>query len=38
MRTPAQLQVSRLTTSQAFVVTEAPRGLQVQVTDGSPQQ
>jgi hypothetical protein len=29
-------QVSRLTTPQAFVVTEARRGLQLQVTDGSP--
>ena len=31
-------QVSRLTTPQACVVTEAPRGLQLQVIDGSPRQ
>jgi hypothetical protein len=29
-------QVSRLTTPQACVVTEAPRGLQLRVIDGSP--
>ena len=29
-------QVSRLTTAQAFVVTDAPRVLQLRVTDGSP--